>query len=252
LEREKNCDVTVTAFAYSPLLYAETLLQAQMVKHYTPQYQLAAVGKKNQLLNRIRFFTNPQNQLKSTRKNPLWILLLFFILFSSAAVFLQFCAIVKNKTAITVASEKNELVNTIAAMPVFVNTLLENFTSEELNKITSTIEMQKPLIEKKIKQLEPLLKQIERKAGDISKAMEESFATPATIVENDAARQIIIREEQSGSKNTTLKIYTLLFKDGKWQLQPQWKLTAKEVLPEDSTELIDSSDLKNKNTEQED
>ena len=33
----------------------------------------------------------------------------------------------------------------------------------------------------------------------------------------------------------------LFFKDGKWRLQPQWKLAAKEIIHSDSS-LIDTSE----------
>ena len=39
-------------------------------------------------------------------------------------------------------------------------------------------------------------------------------------------------------------MYTVTFKDGKWLLQPEWKLTAKEITPQDSLDslkLIDTS-----------
>ncbi|HEX2683978.1 MAG TPA: M56 family metallopeptidase, partial [Ferruginibacter sp.] len=53
LEREKNCDMGVIAFEYSPALYAQTLLQAARMKQLVPNFQLAAVNRKKHLLQRI-------------------------------------------------------------------------------------------------------------------------------------------------------------------------------------------------------
>jgi len=49
LEREKNCDLQVMSFQYSPALYAQTLLQAERMKQLVPSFQLAAVNKKKHL-----------------------------------------------------------------------------------------------------------------------------------------------------------------------------------------------------------
>jgi len=56
MEREKNCDLSVIAFQYPTVLYAETLLQAERMKQPAPAFQLAAVNRKKQLLHRIHFF----------------------------------------------------------------------------------------------------------------------------------------------------------------------------------------------------
>ena len=56
--------------------------------------------------------------------------------------------------------------------------------------------------------------------------------------ENDAARQIIIKEEGSGS--ASVKVYYLSFVNGKWVLQPEWVLTAKEMLIDSLSEKIDT------------
>ena len=91
LEREKHCDINVMAFQYSPLVYAETLLQAQLVKQYVSQYQLAATGRQQQLLQRIQFFTAPKNQVQK-RDNLLLLPLLtsMLVMVFVTAVFFQY------------------------------------------------------------------------------------------------------------------------------------------------------------------
>jgi hypothetical protein len=130
--------------------------------------------------------------------------------------------------------------NNETVFPTFVNNIINNLTEKNLNKIEAAVEKQKPLIEQKLKELEPKLKEIGRNAEALSKQFEESFATPATLQENDATRQIVIKEEQSGSKNATVKVYTLMFANGKWILQPEWKLAAAE-LPDSLNKLMDTT-----------
>jgi hypothetical protein len=65
------------------------------------------------------------------------------------------------------------------------------------------------------------------------------FAMPVAIQENDAARQIIITEQGSGS--ASVKTYYLVFENGKWILQPEWVITAKEIILDSISTKIDSS-----------
>jgi len=230
LEREKYCDSNVIAFEYSSLLYAETLLQAQYMLQYIPQYQLAAVAGKKQLLQRIQFFTNDKNFTYPKRSRLIFPFFTFLlVLFFSAAIFFQYKITATAKSAEPTAvvpfiEETNEL-----NVPTFVNNIIENLTDENLKKIQATIEKQQPVVEQQLKKLEPLIKSIQDKAEAFARQMDENFITPVAVKENDATRQIIIKEEQSGSKNTTLKVYTLAFIDGEWVVIPEWMLAAKEI-----------------------
>jgi bla regulator protein blaR1 len=247
IEREKNCDITVTAFDYSPLLYAETLLQAQTVKQLAPQllaegYRIAAVNKPQHLLNRIQFFINPANQLQHQRKK-IMLPVFSFILVTVIATVVLFQLQTGIKKQATAAAEQLQTmpVQPDRALPLIVNNVLQQFTEENLNKISAAVEKQQPLIEKKLEQLQPLIKEITTRANKLAEGIEQNFVTPVAILENDAAKQIVVREEQSGSKNAVLKVYNVIFKDGKWILQPQWKLTAKEITAADSLRLIDTT-----------
>ncbi|HMJ48081.1 MAG TPA: M56 family metallopeptidase, partial [Ferruginibacter sp.] len=87
LEREKYCDISVIAFEYSPVLYAETLLKAERIKQMVPNFQLAAVSRKKQLLHRIQFFTNDKNLKQPMRFNIVApVLGLFLLLFLSSVI----------------------------------------------------------------------------------------------------------------------------------------------------------------------
>src|SRR5882762_8958547 len=122
LEREKYCDSNVIAFEYSPVLYAETLLQAQYVQQYIPQYELAAVTGKKQLLQRIQFFTNTKNFANPKGNRFVFPLMASLLLFAFVATFfLQYQVTAKTKPVVVniAAPVDNRITET--EMPTFVN-----------------------------------------------------------------------------------------------------------------------------------
>lgn len=258
LEREKYCDITVTAFNYPPLLYAETLLKAQTVKQLQPgpaeQYGVAAVHRSQQLLTRIRFFINPANQLQhQKRKILLPLVSVLLLLVMTATVLLQLNAGSKKEIAADGKQQEFTAASSDKTFAAVTSSVLQNITEENLTKISAAVKKQQPLINKKLQQLQPLIKEIQATAEKMTETMEVSVATPVSLTQSDAQRQIVVREEQSGSKNATVKVYTVIFKDGKWILQPQWKLAAKEITAADSLKLIDtSSPRQEENTELQD
>ncbi|RYG41807.1 MAG: M56 family metallopeptidase, partial [Chitinophagaceae bacterium] len=68
-EREKNCDLQVIQFMYSPLLYAGTLLKAARFQQAAPRLSLAAVSDKSSLMERIKAITGESN-LPRRKGNP--------------------------------------------------------------------------------------------------------------------------------------------------------------------------------------
>ncbi len=252
-EREKNCDITVTAFNYQPLLYAEALLKAQTIKQLAPvallkdNFRIAAVNKPKHLLNRIQFFINPANQLKPTSKKllqPAVFLLLAFI--AGAGILLQLQT-AKHNNKVTAATPlptvQPAAIKLSDNFPVIVNNVLESLTEEKLKTIVAEVEKQQPVIEAALKKLQPLIEEIEQKAEQLAEDIATNIVTPVAFSENIIEKKIVVREETSGSKNATIKVYTVIYKDGKWLLQPEWKLAAKEILPQDSLKLIDTSNL---------
>jgi bla regulator protein blaR1 len=254
LEREKNCDSNVIAFEYTPLLYAETLLLAQYMRQQIPQYQLAAVTGKKQLLQRIQFFTDKKNNI-SPKRSP-FIMPLFaglFITIFSAVLFCQYKITATNAATVTqIAVTPFTQITSELNTPLMVNNILENFTEENLKGLVEAVEKQQPIIEKQLKKLAPAIKAIQDKVqamqakneAEVQQAEEmdvENIITPISIKENDATRQIVIKEEQSGSKNATVKVYTLAFINDEWVLIPEWMLSAKEVSSDSLQTKKDSS-----------
>lgn len=245
LEREKYCDSNVIAFNYAPLLYAETLLKAQQVRQFQPQYQLAAVNGKKQLLRRIQFFTNKKNFTYTNNNRIVFpiVSLLFLLMFAVTCFFqYQVTATVQAPTAsinapeenaVAVNTEENALIETVS----FIKNISTNLTDENLKKIEAAVEKQKPVIEKQIKNLEPLIKSFQQKAEALAQQFDDNTkfkAIPAALKENIPTKQVVVKEEQSGSKNAVVKVYTLAFIDNEWRIIPEWMLAAKEI-PVDST-----------------
>lgn len=241
MEREKACDVSVLNFKYNPVTYAETLLLTERQKQLLiPVFQLAAVSTKQQLLSRIQFFSN-QSNYNNNKKNGVFISIIssFFILALCACTFIYFGKI-NNTRSITenenspsfIADMMNEVNN-----PVFINNLVANTSVTMNNVVNETIQeviKQKPFIVKQIKRIAPLIKELQSSPREQNELTEMPYATPVAMEENDGTRQIIVKEEQSGSKNSSVKVYTLTYKNGQWVLIPKWRAAAKERLHDSS------------------
>jgi beta-lactamase regulating signal transducer with metallopeptidase domain len=245
LEREKNCDLQVISFEYSPALYAETLLQAEMMKKQVLQFQLAAVSSKKYLLQRIRYFSNEKINHQKLRYNivaPLLGLTLLILL--SIAVLFQ-----SGKTS------KGRSANEIAFFPfnnhIITDADFVNLNTTDIKAMQSTAlynEQLKPVIKNGVIPMEKQAgKQYPVKSGEkVSNPVAEStpadmgIAVPVALWENDASRQIIIKEESSGA--ASVKVYFLQFEDGKWILKPEWAITAKEIINDSLSVKIDSLD----------
>jgi beta-lactamase regulating signal transducer with metallopeptidase domain len=257
LEREKYCDSSVIAFEYAPSLYAETLLKAQYMQQQVTQYQLAAVTGKKQLLQRIQFFTNKKNSV-SLKRRPLIIPLLagLLITISSATVFFQYkITTLRTTTSAEVSVTSFTKITSEINTPLIVNNILENFTEENLKSLVKAVEQHQPIIKKQLKKLAPAIKTIQDKvkamqakneAGvqQLQEMIDENIITPISIKENDATRQIVIKEEQSGSKNATVRVYTLAFINDEWVMIPEWMIASNEILLSDSVHIkTDSSQI---------
>lgn len=249
LEREKNCDLNVIAFEYTPALYAETLLQAEKMKQLIPDFQLAAVSNKKILLNRIEYFTSKKAFTDTLRFNilaPLIGLVLFFLLILAmlfqngsnslpvnSAKYLPYLPV--NNYAVTdadFAQRNNFTIDAVKKDPGNV---------AELNG-TKIIATTAPALSKSSKEKKKKAiagnNNATKQMPSTEQLMENNIATPVTTIENDAARQIIVKEE--GSNGTTVKVYYLTFENGKWILQPEWVFTAKEIIADSISGKIDS------------
>ena len=226
MEREKYCDINVIAFAYPPALYAETLLKAERIKQMIPDFQLAAVSRKKQLLQRIRFFSGVENIRQPNRANfiaPMLGVLLLLLLFSAALLRFTGNVSTQVRTATVVLPKKN-----FESGAEFLNNVLPLISTNELNNLVAKAEDQQPKVEQQLKKLRPYIRSVQRRAQQIADKAMRNYAMPAGISENDADREIIINEETSGSRSSSVKVYRLSYENGQWILKPEWMVVAKE------------------------
>lgn len=249
LEREKNCDLNVIAFEYKPALYAETLLQAEKMKQLIPDFQLAAVNNKKLLLTRIEYFTSKKTFTDKLRCNvlaPLGGLVLLFLLIlamllqnggnslpANSAKYLPYLPV--NNYAVTDAdfAERNNFTMDAAKKdPANIAELNES----KIIETTTPVLSYKEKIKKATAVNNNTQKQLQQTSTE--QVVENNIAMLATTNENDAARQIIVKEE--GSNGTSVKVYYLTYENGKWILQPEWVITAKEIITDSISAKIDS------------
>ena len=226
LEREQYCDICVMDFDYKPALYAEALLQAERIKQMIPGLSLAAVSRKKQLLHRIRFFSAQKDFKQKGRMGivaPLIGLLLVFVVYS--------LVIFPSKTIHENAVASIMPAGTVQGKSTDLKTVFENNVSAAmektgLNEVIKKVEKQRPVIERQVKKTKPFIQAIQAKAEDPAENIREDIVMPVTVKENDATSEIVIREESSGSKTASVKVYQLAYQDGQWILQPQIMVTA--------------------------
>ena len=231
MEREKYCDISVMDFSYSPALYAEALLKAERLKQLLPAFQLAAVSRKKQLFERILYFTNAENTRVPKRINfiaPLMGILMILVLFS--------LFIFRSTGNLTDKGWLEALKN---AHPAFRmqndgRTIISNPLTG-LNDWVKELEKQGPAIRKEY----AYIPEIQKKGKVLINELSRDFAVPVSIKENDASEQIIVTEESSGSKTSSVKVYRLDYENGQWVVKPEWIGLAK---------LIRDSVLKNLDT----
>jgi beta-lactamase regulating signal transducer with metallopeptidase domain len=237
LEREKHCDMNVISFEYSPALYAETLLLAERMKQLTPVFQLAAVSRKKHLLQRIRFFTSEKVLNQTLRFNivaPLIGLVLLFML-STAVLFQSSTAVQLQSTGGMhyLPADNYIISNTETGTPV----LTDNIKTEQGTDFKEiAVPVSNPV--KNTIQPAPVCEPEPENATEAPLQLDLNYAKPITAVENDAARQIIITEE--GSTGATVKVYNLIFEDGKWILQPEMVMSSKEIMVDSLKSKVDS------------
>jgi hypothetical protein len=196
------------------------------------------VNRKKHLLQRIQFFTNDKVLNHTLRFNivaPFMGLILLIML--SAAVLFQSGKMAESLQSVA-GMQYVPFNNFIISDAEFGNHIIHG------NKPVETIVGQREL------QLSPNKNNISimpeavsnkpetEKTEEIVKPTDLNYALPVAIKENDASRQIIIKEEGSGS--ASVKVYYLSFENGKWILQPEWVITAKEIIMDSLSLKIDS------------
>ena len=222
-EREKNCDVQVLDFNYSPMLYAEALLKTAKLRNSVYSYQLAAVGKKTELLQRIHFFSKKENLIfnKNNSKDFVFLSIVFFLLAN------------------------------VLILPVFNN---KETGSKELNFVsTRGVKETTKKIKENVLPLSPDQKKtffvnnkkVNRNAASFKlQAPQEEISIPAEtefipIPVNynqtpDSTKEFIYNEETQEGK--IIRSFKLVLVNGDWVMQPQWMIL--ETKPDSSRKIF--------------
>jgi beta-lactamase regulating signal transducer with metallopeptidase domain len=224
LEREKHCDTNVLYFGSNALLYAETLLLAAKIQRERKNWQLAAVGNKKILLQRIRFFTGTDVYHFSKRKASLALAPLIAVSFMSVMAVLMLLPLQQQSKVVAIATlvrpDASTIENQVYSLP----------SPPQLPKIpiaaTTTEVAKAKAISRKINTgvnaaIKPLLTEIPVTAEGMLNV---------TFDNNELDREVIIEEQASGSKSKSLKVYILGFKNGQWVLTPKWVATSQRIL----------------------
>ena len=241
LEREKFCDINVLAFEYSPALYAEALLEAERTKKWKPLFQLAAVSRKNQLLERISFFSKANTTRKPKPANilaPALGVLIMVLLFS--ALMFRTTGFANNVGNTKLQLNAVPFSNLESVNPIIANNVTPVISPAEIGSISAEINKPAPFIEKKLKKMEPMLSSREKKAHEIDLLSNSNFPLLVNLNENNAGRQIIINEESS-SGIKSVKVFNMSFVNGKWVIKPEWMALAKMVLEDSLLQFWDST-----------
>ena len=229
LEREKNCDTTVMHFNYSPTLYAQTLLQAEKLRQALPALQVAAVSSKQQLLQRIYFFADASKTNNRKRNIAAPVVLLFSLLFFTVYSIIQFSI-----------PQPKQITSSIKVPAVAATELPVSFKTAAVDvPVASSIETTAPI--KIAFQKKPVKRSTSKPEELIEENSPEGFSL-ATFSDEQLTKQVIVQEEASGSKTSTLKVYTLVFKNGEWVMVPGWMATSR-LLPVDSLPQAGDSTL---------
>ncbi|MEP6675917.1 MAG: M56 family metallopeptidase [Ferruginibacter sp.] len=233
LEREKNCDTSVIHFKYSAALYAQTLLQAEKIKQAIPVFQLAAVSSRYELLKRIQFFSSADagNRKNKTLLLPSFILLA--LLFFSCYSVLQFQSPREKNIQIITVDPAVDKTNELAVS--FVNRNLPAILPGTANRNSAKIVMDKKPVKNTA--------QVSATVNDDATSKDNEL-TAAGFSENMFSKQVILQEETSGTKSTSLKVYNLVFENGEWILKPDWMATSHIVSLDSLIKLGDSSGVK--------
>lgn len=223
-EREKNCDVQVINFNGNHLGYAETLLKIARLSNGIKDFQMAAVRKTPELLQRINFFSEKKN-LVFNRCNSM-VPFCCILCFLSGMLFLMPAGKHEKKQISPVAfSPLNKKTDFPAVIET--NILIENKAKRFV--AAEVVAKKSPAREEAVP--ESYTEEVE----DLEINTDAIFAgfneTP------DSTKELIYNEETQQGRVT--QSYKLILVNGEWIMQPQWMIL--ETKPDSTRRMISDS-----------
>jgi beta-lactamase regulating signal transducer with metallopeptidase domain len=233
LEREKHCDTNVLYFGSNALLYAETLLLAAKIQREMKCWQLAAVGNKKILLQRIHFFTG--GDVYNFRKKRASFLIAPLFAFTFTSVMVVWTLIPRQqKTEVSVTASlarPSTIENQVYSLPAPPQ-LIEKTITRAITGVAKAKTAQGKVKTAVDAATQPLITEIPAIAEDM---LNVAFNN------NELDREVIIEEQASGNKSRSITVYILSFKNGQWVLTPRWVATSQRILVD--TNLIKKDSL---------
>jgi beta-lactamase regulating signal transducer with metallopeptidase domain len=246
LEREKNCDVQVLHYKYSSITYAETLLKAARFRPQSSLFQLAAVSKNKQLLNRILFFTSENNL--NFRKRNYSAVTYFLVLVVFCINLFTIAEIKRNRT------RRSYIAYTPTLMPGYNADKVFSFLADgSLEPSAATaVNVQAPT--EQIVATAAAHKTYKHALRRVNTAWVATAENPEvqltdanhiipvamTETQSEEVKEIIVKEENSVSGRSITKAYKMIFRDGRWIAEPAWMFTETKLI-RDSIQILKDS-----------
>jgi beta-lactamase regulating signal transducer with metallopeptidase domain len=231
LEREKNCDSQVLDFNYNGILYAQTLLKIAQNTVDVKSFQLGAVKKTSQLIQRIQFFSATENRgFKQYKLNILGWLIIPVLLFATT-LFIQ-----NKQRSIDIMIPYSK----VLFAPIYQTEKLNAYF--ELASVINIVPSKK--LEKKQNDFAKVKEQ-KVKIDDV--VFNESSITMEDILPvaynetADSVKEFLYNVETQQGKMT--QSYKLIQRNGRWILEPQWMIVERNA---DSVSLSNTDTIFNK------
>jgi beta-lactamase regulating signal transducer with metallopeptidase domain len=237
LQRELSCDLQVLQFNYPGINYADTLLKAARGTTSHNLFQLGAAFSNQNLLKRIRFFTEEKNLEPGKKHQPV------FSLAGIAGFFL-----LSLLTTLQLKNHQPEIKTSLSSIQI-----PEGYTENKLpftviSKTNSTpARALHPVIEKtatlnlasvtKRQQKQTATDNLNLEESAELETIEENYAYPVAAFEPASSKELVIREESSATGETITKSYRMTLKDGEWVPTLLWVLTERKPVEADSCKI---------------
>lgn len=221
LEREKDCDLRVLNFKYSPSMYAETLLKLAIHSKQKNIQALPLTGEKAQLLKRIRFISNADQHITEEKSYKRLILL------AITCMMLLTMGPLRKDEQKAVMAEKTVRKETLK-VPFISPHPLQAFKHES-EKVKSAEASKKPNRKKNTAR-----KSMNRAAG--VKSPDFTANDPAPMADaryasyriSDTEKMVLTEEEESGG-NKVVKCYKFVFENNRWESRLIWTLISRTI-----------------------
>ena len=220
-EREKNCDVQVINFNGDHLAYAETLLKIARLSNNIKAFQMAAVRKTPELMQRINFFSDKKNLVFNKCHLVLQATCIFLFM---AGIFFLLPTRKQDRVQLSPAA-----LSPLPERSYFpAATEKNNFTENHVKVfVAEEIAATRPATA-----IDATEEDFPETAGDFEINPDALFASFNELP--DSTKELIYNEETQQGRMT--QSFKLILVKGEWIIQPQWMML--ENKPDSTRRII--------------